>query len=935
MKRFPAGSEWRKWDLHVHAPASKMSNDQYRKKSDGSIDWAKFCSILHDSDVAAFGITDYFSLDSFFTFTDEYRKIYPDDHTKVFFPNIELRLPEALNRDGQSVNIHIIFRPDLTREDAEKFTYALKTISTGPSKQTITCHDLSTKDDCDSATVSIQAIQEALKTTFGQPTQLSALVVTSAKGDGIRVGGKGSIKRKKLLSDEIDKASDAFFAGPESKKYFLDRTRLEKDEEVAAKPIFDGSDAHDFKQLTDRLGRHITDGEMQFHTTWIKADLTYEGLCQTLVEPEDRVAIQSQKPDFKQPYQYISQIHFSSDDDPRVFPSTIEFNPNLNAIIGSRSSGKSALLAYVAHAVNEEDAIKQEMDATGFDKSAVGPAAGKTWAEVQNIHHEVEWGSAAAATGKVIYIPQNSLFSLSEHPEEVTKKIEPALFRQYPDLEMKYGQTKSSLDSVNDSIRSAVKQWFTLANDLSIVNQEIRDLGDKKAIETTRNDLSDKINEAKERSALTDTEINSLQVIQTKLRSENARIKELEEELPHFSAYTVDELEQTRILPNKVQVTINLKPDFSVFPDAFSKIVDTYRQDAEKKLKDKIESAIVAQERKLEAEHEQLTGEVKRILEENAPLLSKQTANTELASLSKKFESQGETLADIQKNEQRQKQIRNDQKRSIDTILDALSTRTKTLANFEADFNISPRQLSDEFIFGVETGIDPEYLAGITDPFSRSKPTHFIARKGDCLDVSKAQSQPEKFLQDILSEEQKLKSGHDKISSAHIILTCTPEIRFTAKLEKDIIGGFSRSTMTPGKQALFALTLILNESKEPWPLLIDQPEDDLDSRSIYDTIVPYLVKNKKERQIIMVSHDANLVIGADSEEVIVANREGNDRRNEHDQFFDYLTGSLEYSKPLDQNMPFVLDQCGIREHACKILDGGKEAFEKRRNKYNL
>ena len=75
-----------------------------------------------------------------------------------------------------------------------------------------------------------------------------------------------------------------------------------------------------------------------------------------------------------------------------------------------------------------------------------------------------------------------------------------------------------------------------------------------------------------------------------------------------------------------------------------------------------------------------------------------------------------------------------------------------------------------------------------------------------------------------------------------------------------------------GKQALFALTLILNESQEPWPLLIDQPEDDLDSRSIYLAIVPYLGERKKERQIIMVSHNANLVIGADSEVVIVANR---------------------------------------------------------------
>jgi ABC-type lipoprotein export system ATPase subunit len=84
--------------------------------------------------------------------------------------------------------------------------------------------------------------------------------------------------------------------------------------------------------------------------------------------------------------------------------------------------------------------------------------------------------------------------------------------------------------------------------------------------------------------------------------------------------------------------------------------------------------------------------------------------------------------------------------------------------------------------------------------------------------------------------------------------------------------------MTPGKQAMIALTLVLSESEEAWPLLIDQPEDDLDSRSIYDVLVALLARKKCGRQSIMVTHDANLVIGADSEQVVVANRRGHDRQ---------------------------------------------------------
>jgi len=166
-------------------------------------------------------------------------------------------------------------------------------------------------------------------------------------------------------------------------------------------------------------------------------------------------------------------------------------------------------------------------------------------------------------------------------------------------------------------------------------------------------------------------------------------------------------------------------------------------------------------------------------------------------------------------------------------------------------------------------------------------------------------------------------------------LSFVEEIRFNATMENDTIGGFKNSSMTEGKQALFALTLLLNKESDTWPLLIDQPEDDLDSRSMYFSIVPYLKEQKKRRQVIMISHNANLVVGADSEQIIVANQHGDDRKNRNNQKFDYLSGSLEYTKERDKTQEIVLLSCGIREHACDILDGGEAAFEKRKDKYNI
>ena len=88
---------------------------------------------------------------------------------------------------------------------------------------------------------------------------------------------------------------------------------------------------------------------------------------------------------------------------------------------------------------------------------------------------------------------------------------------------------------------------------------------------------------------------------------------------------------------------------------------------------------------------------------------------------------------------------------------------------------------------------------------------------------------------------------------------------------------------------------------------------------------------KKERQIILVTHNPNIVVGADAENVIVANQHSEDSPNTHGIQFDYTNGSLEntYTK----NVKYTLEKQGIREHVVEILEGGKEAFEKREKKY--
>ena len=144
--------------------------------------------------------------------------------------------------------------------------------------------------------------------------------------------------------------------------------------------------------------------------------------------------------------------------------------------------------------------------------------------------------------------------------------------------------------------------------------------------------------------------------------------------------------------------------------------------------------------------------------------------------------------------------------------------------------------------------------------------------------------------------------------------------------------------MSPGKKALVLLELLINLENSKCPILIDQPEDDLDNRSIYGDLVKFIRQKKMDRQIIVVTHNANIVLGADTEEVIVANQEGQDTPNAQYRF-EYRSGAIENDSPVTDSsgglVPGILNKTGIQTQICDILEGGRSAFERRKNKYSM
>jgi ABC-type cobalamin/Fe3+-siderophores transport system ATPase subunit len=139
--------------------------------------------------------------------------------------------------------------------------------------------------------------------------------------------------------------------------------------------------------------------------------------------------------------------------------------------------------------------------------------------------------------------------------------------------------------------------------------------------------------------------------------------------------------------------------------------------------------------------------------------------------------------------------------------------------------------------------------------------------------------------------------------------------------------------MSPGKKALVLLHLLINLADNTCPILIDQPEDDLDNRSIFEELIYFIKKRKLSRQIIIVTHNANIVVGSDAELVIVANQDGKNSPKSNYRF-EYRAGAIENKMPLSSISHGVLDKYEIKGHICDILEGGLAAFKLRSNKYH-
>ncbi len=130
------------------------------------------------------------------------------------------------------------------------------------------------------------------------------------------------------------------------------------------------------------------------------------------------------------------------------------------------------------------------------------------------------------------------------------------------------------------------------------------------------------------------------------------------------------------------------------------------------------------------------------------------------------------------------------------------------------------------------------------------------------------------------------------------------------------LGGKNLNQLSPGEKGLLLLVFYLHLDKEKTPLIIDQPEDNLDNDSIFSVLATCIRQAKKSRQVVLVTHNPNLAVGADAEQILYVSLDKSAGYK-----FTYESGSIENPR--------------INDVIVKILEGSKPAFVQRRLKYQI
>lgn len=539
--KYPKGSEWGKWDLHIHTPASILESE-YKSNWDSYIQTLFRKAI--ENDIVGIGITDYYFVDGYKKLKNEYlsnpkkmSELFSEEEiiaiNNIFiFPNLEFRINKlVIGKDkdlkwNRKVNFHVLLSNEIAIDDIEenllsKLTFEETAETSSPSQKTpITKRNLirfgarlkkeqtefQSKSDLYIGTMNV-AIDETqlvdLLTSQNETFKCKYLLGLPSDEDLSRVNWttQGHIIRKVL----IQKSHFLFSSNPNTIKFGLGKFHNSEKEFIeefrSLKSCLWGSDAHS----TDKL--FLPDNN---RNTWIKSNPTFEGLRQVIFEPEERVKIQENIPGEKTPYLVIDKIRFRDAGNQNLFPlKWIEFNQNLNAIIGGKSSGKSLLLYHIAKALVPDEVSEKTILVKGNSDYS-------DFIEKNPFDLEVCWKNGdvdklseteKSKETQITYIPQLYINHLAEEEgEEQLKKLINSILKQNENFSRFFEGEKVTIRECKTQIQQSIEELLQLREEARLLIQEKREIGNKEKINAEIVRLSNQIDALRKSSGFTQEE---------------------------------------------------------------------------------------------------------------------------------------------------------------------------------------------------------------------------------------------------------------------------------------------------------------------------------------------------------------------------------------------------------------------------------------------
>ena len=850
--------------MHVHSPKVFLNN-QF-----GSTSNDDFVNKISESGIVAVGLTNYFRFDD-----AELGEIKNKLNKKgiVVFPNIEFRT-QPPNKENEEMHIHVLFSDSVSIQKIKNFLGRLKTVDRKY------CKDLTTQE-IETTSITIDTLRNALAEDEGIKHLRDYLIIACPRGQGNFRPSNNGDGRGNNFAIVVDEYSDMLFGNADDTKFFLKEDRYKN---AKAKPVLLCSDAH----KNDDIGTKFS---------WIKVDVTFEGLKQSLYEPKERVVIQERNPsDSKTKRLFIDYTTYKTS----TGEGKIYFNKDLNSIIGKRGSGKSTLLKNLAQKIDPNEFSKRDPKAP----------------YVLN-DFEVVWGDGrkdggtAESPKSIFYIPQGYLSALSYDDGERAHERDTFLTQ----LLKKNERFANAIQSFEYFVSKNKVHIEELIQKLLTTNDSIKENGVLLKKQGAKAEIEEEVKKKNEQIE----KYKGTDITYQEVKDYSEAKKAVED-----SSKTVDILKQDKDILNTIKkagasVFIS-DQEFSLLSSARQELI---QKELQKKSKESLKTLIDEEVVKIDAQIKKLNkiitdkgGVVKKLEEKIKKTEALEDLTKELATLEKTLETIKKLSAQLEK-------AKKERAETIDALADAYG-------NFETQQTSIYKTIKfdEEFSFlkvEVIARYNTQQLKTFVERNINTRDSQQSIKNDDDVKVLFGDS-PKKLSSDTVKKlingllEQtiviKVEAGDVGTVLAQLLENRFEIDYLNSVKTKD--GQTHFKDMTGGQKAIALLELIFRFDDEKYPILIDQPEDDLDVGGIASDLVNFVTTEKQDRQIIIVTHNASLVICADTENTVVSDVKnlGNSKYD-----FSYAIGSIENPDR--------------RKDIIEVLEGGEGTLRKRMLKLSI